>query len=771
MKVKTIAWMAAAAIALTACGGGGGGDASPPPTQTVAIDVNGTAAKGLIANGIVSVHEVGAGGLSATALGTGTTDLAGRFNVRVNLPQGRPFVVTVAGGAGASHLDEVSGQSQALPESFALRAAVVPSGTTTFSVNVTPFSEMAVAAAEKASGGLGEASIRSSNAVVAQLLGFDPRAVAIRTTTTAGSVDEQRLALLLAAVSQMAASGAAGCNSGTPGERAACVVDKLADATSTTSLRLSAGGLDLSAALLEAINTVLQQPRLAGNVSGAVLAAIRQNLDCSGAACAPSTATPPTTVAEAIAATKAMLADLKSDWNVLFVSGGTSGVGDAKAEATRFGDAMRAIQAPVELLVKDTGAMALGIDLFNDYKAGRTTINGRSRGFGLFASEGYQPAEPGGVGCTVYQDGNFTTPATSAVNAATVACSARYFYDYNTGTEYSHAIGLVPAGNGQFNYSSRARSRTGGVSTMLPTGSTPLRTGSVTTTLNGAGQVVAMAISGDLPGAFDFGGKTLVSDHHTVTLSGTRTNDASGSTTSLAGNIVVKNASNATLGTLALRSASLREVATGSGGQLAGATLDIGWTTAAAAFQGMLSATDPEWSNDRAQYLPTRLVLEGTLSNISGSTETDFVSGKVTLAAIGFGAYLPSQATSPTNFVTHDLAFTGSVTAPGRPMLQLTVGTTQKSSDDRPGVATLQYRSVAGGAARMTIAVAVTLDGAGVPTYALSEPVQGLSLALRQGAGSADLVWNGSTVIGVVHTSSGLLTFSDGTFISIELAR
>jgi len=777
MRRATLAWMVAAAAVLSACGGSGDDETtSLPADDTQSIDLSGAAAKGLIANGTISVHEVSGGSLSASPLGSTVTDSSGRFSLRLTLPRGKPFVVKVSGGSNTTHLDEITGTAQSLPANFEMRAALAPASGGALSVSVTPFSEMAVAAAEKADGGLTADNIASGNATVAQLLGFQPTTVTIKSTSSASTLEEQKLALMLAAVSQMAASGSAGCGSGTPGERAACVVDKLADSTSVGTLRLETGGADLGAALGSAINTVLQNPSIAGNVSQAVVATIVENLGCTGTSCTPNTTPPGKTVADAIAAAKSLFGELKSDWTTLFVSGSTAGVGDAKAEATKFGAAMKGVQAPVELLVKDTGAMALGIDLFNDYKAGRTAVNGRFRGAGMFATEAsYHPmSERGAAACTVYQDSAFSKPATSPANAATVACTAVYYYNYFTNTEYSHLVTLVPTdANGNFSYGTRARQvqRSTNVRTYLDSG---FRSGTVAITLNSAGQVVAMSVNGELAGAFESGGTALVSHHHSISLNGTRAIDVSSgtTTTSLSGSIAVKDAADATLGTLQVRSAWLRDVVTGNtGGQLTEGELDLAWATPTARFAGLLSATEPAWSKDHTQYLPTRVVLEGTLTNIDGTTETDFLSGRLTLVANNFGSYSPSQPTSASNFVTVDASFRASVTAQGRPQLQVIAGTSHNSSEDRPAAATLQYRSLVSGTPRMTIDIGVRADSEGVPTYSLNEPVQGLFLSVRKGAPVADLVWNGSTVIGTVNTSSGVLTFSDGTFMSVELAH
>lgn len=76
MNVHTLFRLAAipaAAMLMTACGGGGGGGGSTPATPTM----NGTATKGVIRNGVVTLSQPGGGG----ATGSARTDANGRYTL------------------------------------------------------------------------------------------------------------------------------------------------------------------------------------------------------------------------------------------------------------------------------------------------------------------------------------------------------------------------------------------------------------------------------------------------------------------------------------------------------------------------------------------------------------------------------------------------------------------------------------------------------------------------------------------------------------------
>jgi hypothetical protein len=201
-------WPASAlAVALLAACGGGGSD-SPAPT-TAAVTLSGTAAKGLMAGADVSALAVKADGtVDTTPLATTTTDASGHYTLNFTATKDQPYVIQVKAkdDGSTTHLDEVSGAAQALPAGFAMRALFVPTstGNVSTSASVTPFSELAVAAAAKAGGGLTAANAAQAVSTVSQLLGFDPTSVTAKDAASAASANEQKLAILLTAASSAA---------------------------------------------------------------------------------------------------------------------------------------------------------------------------------------------------------------------------------------------------------------------------------------------------------------------------------------------------------------------------------------------------------------------------------------------------------------------------------------------------------------------------------------------------------------------------------------
>ncbi len=796
---------------LMACGGGGGGE--EPASTAAQVSVSGVAAKGLMAGAVVTVHAVAADGTVGDALATTPaeviTDASGQYTLSFSGTKDQPYVVKVTARAGTTHVDEVSSAeagtptSRPLPVGFAMRTLVVPASTGQVSATagVTPFSEMAVAAAQRSTGGITVDNAKQAVSAVTQLLGFDPTTVVPAANGTAP--EQQKLAVMLTAVSKLSSSGALGCASGTDGEKTQCVVDALANAASATSIKLShtegESTTDVSAALGTALSEVLADDALRGSVDASLLGSVAASLACSGDACIAAPVEGSSSVAGAIAAAKTLFANLKADWSSIFSHGGVSSVatGAANAQLWKFREAMTGVQVPAEVMVKDASALLMGIDLYNDYLAGRETSVQRSRAPGATANDGSAAlADFSAAGCSLYQDSATSVLATEPANAHFIGCRGTYYVQREVvggstvTTEWRHGFTLTPGENGSFSYSTRARRRVNTCSASCTVENIALQAnaynGTVTTTTTN-GRITGFTIQGGLPGAFESGGTALVNERHTWSLTGTRTIDAQNmSSTTFSGSLVAFESGDVVLGTLDVasgstsempvsRDASGNEVKPGSptavspfGGTFGSAALTLTWTTAGAEFEGTLSATDSQWDASGTQLLPTKLKLAGALRNISAGATQEFLSGELDASMSGFAAYNATQADSASNFNTVTLAFQGKVSAPGRPVLELTMGTSMKSHEDRPSSASLQYRSLVDGAPKLVIALAATRGSDGVMNFSLTEATSNLSLAWADGASSGDLKW-GTTAIGVVGKSAHGITFSNGEFMSLDI--
>lgn len=792
---------------LAACGGGGGGSDTPQPpvnNNNASVSLTGTAAKGLMANATVTAHAINSdGSIASAALATATTDAQGRYSLSFTATKGQPYVVKVTATATTTHLDEVSGQTQPLPVGFAMRSLLpaATSDTVTTSASVTPFSEMAVAAAAEAAGGVTAANAAQAVSTVSQLLGFNPTNVVPTTTSDANATpDQQKLAVMLTAVSQLAASDALGCNTGSAGDKTLCVVNALADSASLSSIKLETGSTDVSAALSGALTTVVNDPALAGSVSPVLLTAIEDRLACEGMSC---TAVSPT-VASAIDAAKTLFTQIKSDWTTLFSRGGATSIatGAANTEAWKFSEAMADVQAPAEMLLKDAGTLLMAVDLYNDYKAGRVTVPDRVRAEDLTANDGSSDfSNFAAVACSLYQDANVTVLATAPANANFIGCGARYYVsrtvagDTTTITEWRHGFTITPNADGSFGYTTRARERvrscTASSCTLVANNSLQANfyAGTVTPTLTGTfGRITAFTIAGELPAAFEEGSNQLVdvNGHHTWSLTGTRTIAANNmSSTTFSGQIVAVNGDGTTASTLKVSNGSTtetpvwrdqfgNEVEPGSptavspfGGTFSGGALTLTWTTPAAEFEGTFSATDSVWDASGTSLSPTKVTLAGSLRNINAGQTQEFLNGRIDATVTGFDNYNNTQPDSTSNFNTVAFTFVGQVTAPGRPVLELSASSSLRSHEDEPSAVNLQYRSIVSGTARNVITVAGTRGSNGVMSFALNEAASNLSLNWVDGATSGSLM-QGTTVVGTIDENTKMLTFSNGEFISLD---
>ena len=298
-KSQIASWLAtwASAGLLVACGGCGSSstpEAAATLTATAAsVTLSGTAAKGLMAHADVGVFAVNPdGSVAGTALATTTTDTLGRYSLSFVGSNGQPVVIRVSARADGSttHADEVTGTAQPLPAGFAMRSLVTPSasGAVLANASITPFSEMAVAAALRASGGITPANALQAITTLSKQLGFNPINVAAKTLGTASGSDEQMLAVMLTLVSQLAQNGDLGCSGApNPGARVQCVVEALGAASRSDSGRLGAGNALLPQQLGAALGAVLGSPAVRQGVSAALLVKLVASLAAAGIALPP----------------------------------------------------------------------------------------------------------------------------------------------------------------------------------------------------------------------------------------------------------------------------------------------------------------------------------------------------------------------------------------------------------------------------------------------------------------------------------------------------
>lgn len=278
-KRPILASAALCLLTLTACGGGGGGGGSSSSAPQTS-NLSGVASKGLILNGLATAYAVNGDGTRGAALASVPTDASTGAYRFTGLPSGVPVLVEVGRRPGQTTQmkDEATGNTLVLDDTFKLRAATVTGNGGEVALQVTPYSEMAVALAV-ASGGLSADNVQKANQKVVGFAGED----VLSTPPTFDSTGKPTnpAAVKLAAVSELANSQSAsvGCSGSTQFDKVKCVVGKMAssgpsddtlatavsDATDTVKTTVS---LELQAR----VQPVTKQ--LEGLPSGPVLSAI-----------------------------------------------------------------------------------------------------------------------------------------------------------------------------------------------------------------------------------------------------------------------------------------------------------------------------------------------------------------------------------------------------------------------------------------------------------------------------------------------------------------
>ena len=263
-------------IALAACGGGGG-DGGNEPISSQTSGVSGVASKGLILNGLATAYAVNSDGSKGAALQTVRTNKDDGSYSFTGLPKGVAILLEVTGVPGETTMkDEATATTLPLDASFKLRAATVTGDSGNVAVQITPYSEMAVALAVASSGGLSADNVQKANQKVVGFAGED--VLSIPPTFDSTGKPTNPAAVKLAAVSELANTGGLGCT-GTPLAKVKCVVDEMAKKGPSDDALATAVGTatetvkdDVSLELSAKVQPVTTQ--LPGLPSGPVLSAV-----------------------------------------------------------------------------------------------------------------------------------------------------------------------------------------------------------------------------------------------------------------------------------------------------------------------------------------------------------------------------------------------------------------------------------------------------------------------------------------------------------------
>jgi hypothetical protein len=212
-----------------------------------------------------------------------------------------------------------------------------------------------------------------------------------------------------------------------------------------------------------------------------------------------------------------------------------------------------------------------------------------------------------------------------------------------------------------------------------------------------------------------------------------------------------------------------------AGFTLGSAAFDIVTSNAGSSFEGNFSMSDRTWDKSQTDFRPTKMSFTGTLSNTSGTVTTDFLKGALTVFSTGFGSFDTFLPNSSTNNYVVNASFVGSFTAPSRPLLQLSWSGSEllDSAQGSQQSSTLQYRSVVSGTPKVVVDFtgSKSTGSTKIDTYKLSEASSNVSMtwADHGNRSSIDLFYNGTTKIGTLNTATGVLTFTDGSFLSVDI--
>jgi hypothetical protein len=207
---------------LAACGGGGGGGGGVTPATIPPI--SGTAAKGIISGATVTAYCGGVNAKPQVSIGTAITVADGSYSITPTQTCSLPVEVVLTTTSGTRMLDEATGNSVSLPSNFTM-SAYIASVTGAITAHITPFTNMAAAVIDGASGVTPTSDNVSAaiNAVVSSVLGGDALLYNAKPMTPASAVastdpEIKKLAALLTAISAhanslyMAASGVTGAS-------------------------------------------------------------------------------------------------------------------------------------------------------------------------------------------------------------------------------------------------------------------------------------------------------------------------------------------------------------------------------------------------------------------------------------------------------------------------------------------------------------------------------------------------------------------------------
>ncbi len=768
MTLKRLTIACALTSTLAACGGGGAptnSNNTSTPSGAPSHLLTGVGSKGLIKDGIVKVYAVdAAGNRSGAPIATTRTSKAdGNYTLDLGARTGM-FMIEISADAGTTMDDEYSG-TIAMPSGMTMRSLIQLDGnsTTTVSGNVTPFTEMLVAAAISASptGALTADNVATAQVEVTKVLGFNPLTTkplnsnsdAAATTSDAA---EKLQAVALAAVSQIAHSNGMGCN-GSDSEKIKCAV-----AATAGSAVMKDGALSMSGSAKDAL--------LAGLVAAAkdpvvnkttVKTLAGQSLLALGAA---SPSAPKTAVATAqtpSSEAKALFASLRT--NLQAWSDSSQNGGLRHSIDTMKADFDNAVAPLDQSLVDWVELSGRGIKLFNnfvDHKSRLTTVTDGSgeaalgsctlfkddAGLVAMTSSDVLRVLPRSVGCTM-------TAKTVPHTERTVGTNL-YSRD-----QINRVITLTSNGSSAFSYTAKTQRLTQqykktaqGTSYAFTTQSSKVigsvANGTIAYTLNGDA-VTSAAIGGYMPGRTDADG-IAITDREAWDVKFSITPESGGvNKYALSGSIDAQKGG-VSLGAVVLRNTSfVRAISSDGDYRVLEAKLAVGVTAGSSAVDGVLYLNQFGTDKYGNSYAPAYAQFSGEFTNTRGES----FKGVITAEVLNYKNVDSLAPSSPSNFTTDSMAFSGTLKISQRPALTVTFA--KRSTG---------YQSDEFNASYNDGSNVISFDGNNSLPRALNiSSATGINVKWVEGATFLD-VFKNNTKAALLNLKTKTINYADGSF-------
>jgi hypothetical protein len=755
---------AAVLLTLTACGGGGGSDASTASNPTSTTSVSGIASKGLLKRAKVTAYRLADGKEEVLATTETTDEGAYAFT---GLPSGALvlFKVEVVPGV-TKMLDEATDDETDAPAGLTLRAAVVLQGTeaSNNTLQITPFSEMAVAKAANAPQGLTISNVEAANADLATLApGVNLLIDAPVFKEVSGKKQaDSPAALLLAAVSGMAndigtggAASALGCTQAAQPNRVKCVVDEM----SKRGKERSGNALDQLTQLLDSAKNAAKSSEGYDESKGVVPPLVTP----------PTDLVPPAQNASAIQSAKALLQSIRNN------QGALQGLEqDARAIASAMDNTISPFETDAQALVQVMFESISALDEFAD-----GTWEGE---LDLPADDIIAPTSGDALnaGCTVYSDPTMSTMATTYENADYMVCRVTHSVRTESGRTYRYqqqffVSPLVTSGqyqvktrvikqeiiNGIYNYEADA-------TVVLA----PFKTSTVTLARDVWGEVSAFTLNGDLPPGFDTKG-ALKAGSVVIDLAATPSEGPSGSTKlNLIG--LVKGVNGTTvLSTVGIKEGSYVQAKQAVKEDLSGVSV-VDNSLSAAHLIVVATATNGQgvtgtfdWSDydrvkngDVGNDLPRKLSFNG---KVLKDASTALFEGTANVALGSLTNYDPRENESSSNFLAKTITLDGKLIPSGMQPLLLNLTLSETSSFGKYALAG-SYQQTGGASFTVSASGTRDLDDGTITFNSVANNVK-MTLTASDEL-PVYIKTNGGVNVGVLDRKKGRIDYTDGTFES-----